>query len=316
MRILTGCVWFFHQRKGRSDLSTVDIHSHACRKNVVFFCGCSFLLLRSACSIKAQGGEPLVQTKQNTHTAAANQRRQARDGQLSGQHGPWRGRRVKQTPAPLWSVGNYSDWEQMRILKTQRASEEEDGENASICPMRRVEFIYYQEEEVVPWGGLINVQPSILSVRFCLLKGKQSTGGWERERGVVGGVRLMAATEVSFHVAWARQLWLMAQTMIGRTLSSCSPTMGIMGKKERKWKSERERESAHPIRGQKSTCVANQREMENRARNQATERERTRERNMENEKIERDRMNKRGGDLDEACLISLDYICGCNSRCV
>ncbi len=43
--------------------------------------------------------------------------------------------------------------------------------------MRRVGFIYYQEEEVVPWGGLINVQPSILSVRFCLLKGKQSTGG-------------------------------------------------------------------------------------------------------------------------------------------
>lgn len=89
-----------------------------------FFCGCFFLCMFSRWEVHVQlkhRGWPLVQTKQNTHTAAA------RDGQLSGQHGPWRGTRVKQTPALLWSVGNYSDWEQMSILKTERASVNERG---------------------------------------------------------------------------------------------------------------------------------------------------------------------------------------------
>lgn len=69
------------------------------------------------------------------------------------------------------------------------------------------------------------------------------------------------------------------------------------------------------MRGLKSTHAANQRKGKNRAGNQAPkrERERKREKGTEKKKIETDRMNKRGGDLDEACLISLDYICGYNS---
>lgn len=68
----------------------------------------------------------------------------------------------------------------------------------------------------------------------------------------------------------------MAQTMIGQTLSSCSPTMGIMGKGRESGRARR-RERSHPMRGQKSTHAANQRKGENRAGNQAPKRERERE---------------------------------------
>lgn len=53
--------------------------------------------------------------------------REDQDGQLSGQHGPWRGTGVKQTPALLRSVGNYSDCEQMRTLKNERERENGQG---------------------------------------------------------------------------------------------------------------------------------------------------------------------------------------------
>lgn len=58
------------------------------------------LPLRSACSIKAQG--VTIGPNQTEHAYGSRERsREARDGQLSGQHGPWRGTRVKQTPALL-----------------------------------------------------------------------------------------------------------------------------------------------------------------------------------------------------------------------
>lgn len=193
--ILLGWVWFSTSETEKSIRKDATIWTQltfiVMHVGRTCFCGCSFLCMFSRWEVHVQlkhRGWPLVQTKQNTHTAAANARERLGMVSCQGNTAPGEGRGwSKHLPySDLWGITlTESRWASLKQRERVWTSEEEEeklGENASICPMRRVEFIYYQEEEVVPWGGLINVQPSILSVRFCLLKGKQSTGGWEKER--------------------------------------------------------------------------------------------------------------------------------------